>query len=34
MPPLLYSLMHPEARLTNSDRAVLEQWAEAQTVTP
>jgi hypothetical protein len=34
MPPLLYRLMHPDARLTDSDRAVLEQWAEAQTATP
>jgi hypothetical protein len=27
MPPTLYTLVHPEARLSQADRAVLVQWA-------
>jgi Haem-binding domain len=30
MPPLTYLVMHPTARLTPRDRAVLEQWIGAQ----
>lgn len=29
MPPTLYRLMHPEARLGEADRAVLRAWASA-----
>jgi hypothetical protein len=34
MPPLLYRLLHPDARLSDSERAVMEHWAEAQTAKP
>jgi len=30
MPPWSYRLMHPDARLTDQDRAALEQWIEAE----
>lgn len=31
MPPWSYRLMHPDSRLTERDRAMLEQWIESQT---
>jgi Haem-binding domain len=34
MPPLFYRLMHPDARLTDNERSVLERWVEAQTAKP
>jgi mono/diheme cytochrome c family protein len=30
MPPWPYQLMHPRARLSNEERAALEQWVEAE----
>ena len=30
MPPWSYRLMHPAARLTDSDRAVLEEWIDSK----
>jgi hypothetical protein len=32
MPPWIYRLLHPEARLTDTDRTSLEQWIQAQIV--
>ncbi len=34
MPPWDYKLMHPGARLTEADRAALEQWVESVLATP
>ena len=34
MPPLFYRLMHPDARLTEADRAALQQWIESALATP
>jgi hypothetical protein len=34
MPPWDYKLMHPGARLTQPDRAALEQWIESVLATP
>ena len=33
MPPWSYGLMHPAARLTDSDRTALEQWIESALAT-
>jgi len=30
MPPADYSLMHPEARLSNADRETLKAWTEGK----
>jgi hypothetical protein len=30
MPPWTYRLLHPDARLTNAERAALERWIESQ----
>lgn len=34
MPPWYYRLMHPGARLSESDKAALEQWIESALATP
>ena len=34
MPPWSYRLMHPGARLTGAERAMLERWIEAAIATP
>ncbi len=34
MPPRLYELMHPGARLADADRAALERWVESGLATP
>jgi hypothetical protein len=34
MPPWPYQLMHPRARLSNEERAALEQWVEAEVDRP
>jgi len=34
MPPWPYRLMHPRARLSNEDRAALEQWVAAEVERP
>lgn len=34
MPPLLYRVIHPKARLNDQDRMVLERWIESQLSDP
>ena len=34
MPPWSYRIVHPEARLTEADRAALEQWIAAEISSP
>ena len=34
MPPWYYRLLHPGARLTEADRAALEQWIQSALATP
>jgi len=34
MPPVSYRLIHPDSRLTEADKAALEQWVESELATP
>jgi hypothetical protein len=34
MPPWAYRLMHPDARLTDAERATLDRWIESEISTP